>query len=231
MPETLNDYFSLFTDLDDRSRPQVIIQLTACYESNREKSAPYVPDAIESSLTFPAYVPKAADRNRGQWVEADGAAAVEVTLARSVWASGKVWRENDLVVKKAGHPERLVKHFECTVWKDHGVPDAPGPIVELLDRAEQVGQGRPIVVHCSAGVGRTGTLIAIAALKRKVDALKAVGGHARAGGPGDEHPGKQGAGKLPAELASDPVAVTVDGLRDQRVRLGTFGMARLSTQS
>ncbi|CAI8053567.1 Receptor-type tyrosine-protein phosphatase alpha, partial [Geodia barretti] len=58
---------------------------------------------------------------------------------------------------------RKVTHFHYTAWPDHGVPDYATSMlnfhkVVLRDHKAQRG---PLLVHCSAGVGRTGTFIAI----------------------------------------------------------------------
>ena len=50
-----------------------------------------------------------------------------------------------------------------TSWPDHGVPEHATALLQLRKKALRSwndGQ-HPILVHCSAGVGRTGTLIAI----------------------------------------------------------------------
>ncbi|CAC5388873.1 unnamed protein product [Mytilus coruscus] len=62
-------------------------------------------------------------------------------------------------------PERTIHHFHFTQWPDHGVPDS----IKLVSfyrkvKIEKCCQNGPMVVHCSAGVGRTGTFIAIDAL-------------------------------------------------------------------
>ncbi|KRY70557.1 Tyrosine-protein phosphatase corkscrew -like protein, partial [Trichinella pseudospiralis] len=50
-------------------------------------------------------------------------------------------------------------------WPDHGVPPNPGTVVNFLEEINQLESGmtekRPLIVHCSAGIGRTGTFIAI----------------------------------------------------------------------
>ncbi|CAG2230436.1 Receptor-type tyrosine-protein phosphatase F,Receptor-type tyrosine-protein phosphatase R,Tyrosine-protein phosphatase non-receptor type 12,Receptor-type tyrosine-protein phosphatase S,Receptor-type tyrosine-protein phosphatase beta,Receptor-type tyrosine-protein phosphatase alpha,Receptor-type tyrosine-protein phosphatase delta,Tyrosine-protein phosphatase corkscrew [Mytilus edulis] len=61
--------------------------------------------------------------------------------------------------------ERKIHHFHFTQWPDHGVPDS----VKLVNfyrkvKSIKVDRKTPMVVHCSAGVGRTGTFIAIDAL-------------------------------------------------------------------
>ena len=50
-----------------------------------------------------------------------------------------------------------------TSWPDHGVPDSATPLLLLRQRALRSWNDaqRPILVHCSAGVGRTGTFIAL----------------------------------------------------------------------
>ena len=69
-----------------------------------------------------------------------------------------------------GRTKSTVHHFLLTSWKDHGVPKRDGSLfpdetLAVLDHMERVklahGQAAPIAVHCSAGVGRTGSLITI----------------------------------------------------------------------
>ena len=50
-----------------------------------------------------------------------------------------------------------------TSWPDHGVPDSPTPLLLMRQKALRSWNNsqHPILVHCSAGVGRTGTFIAI----------------------------------------------------------------------
>jgi hypothetical protein len=56
-----------------------------------------------------------------------------------------------------------VKQFHYTGWPDFGVPDYPHPtlaFMKRLSRFKRTTEG-PDIIHCSAGVGRTGTLVAI----------------------------------------------------------------------
>ena len=60
-------------------------------------------------------------------------------------------------------------HFHFKAWPDHGVPQDPGTVLGFLHdintkHEELVNKGTcpgPMVVHCSAGIGRTGTFIVI----------------------------------------------------------------------
>lgn len=77
------------------------------------------------------------------------------------------------VVTKKDEPntKRSIYHFHFTAWPDHGVPSEPGRVLNiLLDvnyRLQQIMTSpRPpaqvvVCVHCSAGIGRTGTFIVI----------------------------------------------------------------------
>ena len=70
-----------------------------------------------------------------------------------------------------------VTQYHFTAWSDHGVPESTAPILALHKTvmADWRKDGGPILVHCSAGVGRTGTFITIdlaldqARKERKVD--------------------------------------------------------------
>lgn len=67
-----------------------------------------------------------------------------------------------------GTESRSVYHYHFTGWPDHGVPADPGSVLDFLHEVnicqgglqDQANDG-PVVVHCSAGIGRTGTFIVI----------------------------------------------------------------------
>ncbi|XP_054464914.1 tyrosine-protein phosphatase non-receptor type 1-like [Anoplopoma fimbria] len=59
------------------------------------------------------------------------------------------------------HETREVLHFHYTTWPDFGVPESPASFLNFLLKVRKSGclnsdQG-PVVVHCSAGIGRSGT--------------------------------------------------------------------------
>uniref|UniRef100_A0A8C0RDP4 protein-tyrosine-phosphatase n=1 Tax=Canis lupus familiaris TaxID=9615 RepID=A0A8C0RDP4_CANLF len=69
----------------------------------------------------------------------------------------------NLVLKQGSHTQH-VKHYWYTSWPDHKTPDSAQPLLQLMldveeDRLASTGRG-PVVVHCSAGIGRTGCFIA-----------------------------------------------------------------------
>lgn len=60
---------------------------------------------------------------------------------------------------------RSVYHFHFTAWPDHGVPSDPSCVLGFLHevnaKQESLELRGPVIVHCSAGIGRTGTFIVI----------------------------------------------------------------------
>uniref|UniRef100_A0A672LV46 Receptor-type tyrosine-protein phosphatase epsilon n=1 Tax=Sinocyclocheilus grahami TaxID=75366 RepID=A0A672LV46_SINGR len=63
-------------------------------------------------------------------------------------------------------PPRLVTQLHFTSWPDFGVPLSPIGMLKFLKKVKTVNPAHagPIIVHCSAGVGRTGTFTVIDAM-------------------------------------------------------------------
>lgn len=59
-------------------------------------------------------------------------------------------------------PVKTVHHFYFDQWRDMSKPEEVVPIMKLCKHSHSCNSpGNPIVVHCSAGVGRSGTFIAL----------------------------------------------------------------------
>ncbi|KAK3880677.1 hypothetical protein Pcinc_014835 [Petrolisthes cinctipes] len=76
------------------------------------------------------------------------------------------------LVIDVGEKKRLVKQYHFTSWPDFGVPSHEHNLLQFLKvvRDTMTCTGKHIVIHCSSGVGRTGTFIGLWNL---VDLLKA----------------------------------------------------------
>ncbi|KAI4794768.1 hypothetical protein KUCAC02_031852 [Chaenocephalus aceratus] len=73
---------------------------------------------------------------------------------------------------------RLVRQFHYTVWPDHGVPETTQSLVQFVrtvrDYVNRSPGSGPTVVHCSAGVGRTGTFMVLDQVLQQLDCRDAV---------------------------------------------------------
>ncbi|XP_031415993.1 receptor-type tyrosine-protein phosphatase S-like isoform X3 [Clupea harengus] len=72
--------------------------------------------------------------------------------------------------KNGTNERREVRQFQFTAWPDHGVPEYPTPFLAFLRRVKSCNppDAGPVVVHCSAGVGRTGCFIVIDAMLERI---------------------------------------------------------------
>lgn len=75
-----------------------------------------------------------------------------------------------------GDAKRVIQHFHFTTWPDFGVPNPPQTLARFVRafRERVRPDQRPIVVHCSAGVGRSGTFITLDRILQQILVSKYV---------------------------------------------------------
>ncbi|XP_046582367.1 phosphatidylinositol phosphatase PTPRQ-like isoform X3 [Haliotis rubra] len=68
-----------------------------------------------------------------------------------------------LAIWKSNSPTRVIHHLHYTSWPAYGVPDEVTSLIDFYKvvRNTDTDGGGTTVVHCSAGVGRTGTFLAL----------------------------------------------------------------------
>ena len=76
---------------------------------------------------------------------------------------------------KEKNEERIINQIHFTAWPDHGIPDiSDGKVFqdfcEINKKVDEFNtQNNPIIVHCSAGVGRTGTFVSMYLLEKEIN--------------------------------------------------------------
>lgn len=85
---------------------------------------------------------------------------LQVTCNKEEETPGFAFREFTLINTET-QEERHITHMQYLAWPDHGVPDDSTEFLNFVTqvRKARVGMVEPTIVHCSAGIGRTGVLI------------------------------------------------------------------------
>ncbi|XP_041134221.1 receptor-type tyrosine-protein phosphatase F-like isoform X3 [Polyodon spathula] len=148
LPETLSDFWRMVWE----QRTNTIVMMTRLEEKSRVKCDQYWP-------------------SRG--TETYG--MIQVTMLDTVELATYSVRTFALY-KNGSSEKRELRQFQFMAWPDHGVPEYPTPILAFLRRVKACNppDAGPMVVHCSAGVGRTGCLIVIEAMLERMKHEKSV---------------------------------------------------------
>ncbi|XP_062918971.1 receptor-type tyrosine-protein phosphatase H-like isoform X2 [Mobula hypostoma] len=145
LPHTVADFWRMIWE----QKSNVIVMLTNCIELNRVKCEQYWPMDNRTSVY--------------------GDIAVKI-ISEEILPE---WTIRNLLVEKAGCSQpRTVTQMHFTSWPDHGVPNTTDKLLQFQKfvRDHMIkNQGGLPVVHCSAGVGRTGTFIGLDYLMQRVE--------------------------------------------------------------
>lgn len=133
------------------SNSRAIVMLTRCFEKGREKCDQYWPND-----TMPVYY---------------GDIMVQI-LNDSKYPD---WSTTEFMICRATE-QRRIRHFHFTTWPDFGVPNPPQTLARFVRAFRGLVQPdqRPIVVHCSAGVGRSGTFITLDRILQQIKVSNTV---------------------------------------------------------
>ncbi|XP_019606445.2 receptor-type tyrosine-protein phosphatase C isoform X2 [Rhinolophus sinicus] len=145
--ETVDDFWRMIWE----QKATVIVMVTRCEEGNRNKCAEYWPSMEESTREYGDVIVKINEHKR---------------------CPDYIIQKFNVTNKKEKATGREVTHIQFTSWPDHGVPEDPHLLLKLRRRVNAFSNffSGPILVHCSAGVGRTGTYIGIDAMLEGLEA-------------------------------------------------------------
>ncbi|XP_017165919.1 receptor-type tyrosine-protein phosphatase delta isoform X22 [Poecilia reticulata] len=148
LPETFGEFWRMIWE----QRSAIVVMMTKLEERSRVKCDQYWP-------------------TRG--TETYG--LIQITLLDTVELATYCVRTFALF-KNGSSEKREVRQFQFTAWPDHGVPEHPTPFLAFLRRVKACNppDAGPMVVHCSAGVGRTGCFIVIDAMLERIKHEKTV---------------------------------------------------------
>ncbi|CAF1133263.1 unnamed protein product [Adineta ricciae] len=148
LPNTFADFWRMIWETNSNC----IVMMTKLEERNRLKCDQYWP-----SRGMETYGP------------------IQVTLTDFIELASYSIRM--FTIAWTGHPEkREIRHCQFTAWPDHGILEHATAFLMFVRRVKtlNLSESGPTVVHCSAGVGRTGCFIVIDALLEKLKYEKTV---------------------------------------------------------
>ncbi|KAK2842216.1 hypothetical protein Q5P01_012416 [Channa striata] len=134
LPGTVADFWRMIWE----TRTHTIAMLTQCYEKGRIRCQKYWPEDNKPMTVFS-----------------------DILISKVSEEVLPDWTVRTLKVEKHGQ-YILVRHFNYTSWPEHGVPESCSTLIKFVKavRAHRHNNST-IVVHCSAGVGRTGVFITL----------------------------------------------------------------------
>ncbi|XP_045893416.1 phosphatidylinositol phosphatase PTPRQ isoform X2 [Micropterus dolomieu] len=134
LPGTVADFWRMIWETGTHT----IAMLTQCYEKGRIRCHKYWPEDNKPMSVFS-----------------------DILISKVSEEVLPDWTVRTLKVEKHGQ-YILVRHFNYTSWPEHGVPESCSTLIKFV-RAVRAHRhdNTTIVVHCSAGVGRTGVFIAL----------------------------------------------------------------------
>ncbi|XP_048833708.1 receptor-type tyrosine-protein phosphatase C-like isoform X4 [Brienomyrus brachyistius] len=144
--ETMVDFWRMVWE----QQSSIIVMVTRCEEGNRDKCAQYWPSLDREAEIFEEFIVKIKGEDH---------------------FPDNIIRHFSVTNKREKSSEREVTHIQFTSWPDQGVPGEAHLLLKLHRRVrsfQNLSNG-PIIVHCSAGVGPTGTYIGIDAMMEQLE--------------------------------------------------------------
>ncbi|XP_055153051.2 tyrosine-protein phosphatase non-receptor type 13 isoform X13 [Symphalangus syndactylus] len=136
LPTTVGDFWQMIWE----QKSTVIAMMTQEVEGEKIKCQRYWPNILGKTTMV---------SNR-----------LRLTLVRMQQLKGFVVRAmtlEDIQTREVRH----ISHLNFTAWPDHDTPSQPDDLLTFISYMRHIHRSGPIITHCSAGIGRSGTLICI----------------------------------------------------------------------
>ncbi|XP_030775784.1 tyrosine-protein phosphatase non-receptor type 13 isoform X12 [Rhinopithecus roxellana] len=136
LPSTVGDFWQMIWE----QKSTVIAMMTQEVEGEKIKCQRYWPNILGKTTMV---------SNR-----------LRLALVRMQQLKGFVVRAmtlEDIQTREVRH----ISHLNFTAWPDHDTPSQPDDLLTFISYMRHIHRSGPIITHCSAGIGRSGTLICI----------------------------------------------------------------------
>ena len=130
-----------------------VVMLTKCFERNMLKCEEYYPPKVSQRKKFGTVTVETLDSN--DW-NGTTHRLITVSFQRNEDSNPVSWS---------------VDHYQIESWPDHGVPDSPEILYNILGVLAELHNKGPVVIHCSAGIGRSGVVIALDMMMRRLQGV------------------------------------------------------------
>uniref|UniRef100_A0A452VNL6 Tyrosine-protein phosphatase non-receptor type 13 n=1 Tax=Ursus maritimus TaxID=29073 RepID=A0A452VNL6_URSMA len=137
LPTTVGDFWQMIWE----QKSTVIAMMTQEIEGEKIKCQRYWPNILGQTTMV-------SDRLR-------------LALVRMQQLKGFVYLSIASVVQFQTGEIRHISHLNFTAWPDHDTPSQPDDLLTFISYMRHIHRSGPIITHCSAGIGRSGTLICI----------------------------------------------------------------------
>jgi len=149
LPETIAKFWEMILQVES----PIIVALSAVAPGQCDQ---YWPSQVGDVSQY--WFPNSTEEYVEVKLNSEGPLALQCSCIVRRSLSIRLFRGEEIVAKMT------TTQFHHTTWGDHTAPEDLGALIMLLDAVEAARQSSsfktPVVVHCSAGVGRCGTFIA-----------------------------------------------------------------------